>query len=207
MADTNTEVTYEFLDRQGVLDLAEAILGSVNTRIEERIVQTIDSESDDKHVASAAAVYAAIAAVKGTSMKVHTGNINDVTPEENVIYLQRDDESDVTWTMYVYAAVATTTPGVDGGENTVTTTKKWISIGTTDVTLDNYWAKTDVEAMKTALGINDLATSVEDKVSANQMVAFTKADITAIVKQAYDNTETLNPTTGGGGDTPPVEES
>lgn len=194
-----TKKTYEFLDRQGVLDLAEQILTSVNNRITERIVQTIDNTSDAVHVPSAAAVYSAISAIKATKIIPYTGNINDITdPELNAIYLQRDDESDVTWTMYVYGSVETTTPPEeDGGEPTVTFVNQWISIGTTDLTLDNYWSKseTDIAALKTALGIDDIATSVADKVGVDQMVAFTTEDITSIVTQAYTNTEILNPST------------
>lgn len=198
----DTKKTYEFLDRQGVLDLAEQILTSVNNRITERIVQTIDNTSDNAHVPSAAAVYTAISAIKATKIVTHTGNINTITdPESNTIYLQRDDESDTTWTMYVYGSVEKTVPPTEeGGEPTTTYEDKWISIGTTDLTLDNYWSKseTDIAALKTALGIDDIATSVADKVSTDQMVAFTTADITSIVTQAYTNTEILNPSTNEG---------
>ena len=50
---------YEFLDRQGALDLAMGIFSQVNKRIDERIVDNVDP-NDDVHVPSSAAVAKAI---------------------------------------------------------------------------------------------------------------------------------------------------
>lgn len=188
------EKTYKFLDDQGVISLAEEILKSVNTRITERIVQTVDDESDENHVPSAAAVYSAISAVKATKLIVHTGNINEVQiPEKNAIYLQRDDEEDITWTMYVYASVSKTTTSEDDAPSPkVEYEDKWISIGTTDLTLDNYWSKDDIEDLKSELGITDIAEQIEDKVSAEQMVAYTPEEIQGFVSSAFENTKTLD---------------
>ena len=60
MPDTTvTDVVYEFLGKPGVTNLSKAILTKVNSRIEDRIVTSIDDASDDSHVPSALAVYTA----------------------------------------------------------------------------------------------------------------------------------------------------
>lgn len=85
-----------------------------------------------------------------------TGAITDVAdPSTSVLYLQRDDEADTTWMLYIYREDGT-----------------WVNIGDTEVDLSNYWSKDDVEEMKTALGIPE-------------MVAMTEAQITAAVEKAF----------------------
>ena len=153
--DSNNTLVYEFLDRQGISTLSKSLLTKVNSRIQERIVSTVDESSDHNHVPSAAAVYAAINKMSHIKFKTQTGNINDVTePNSSYIYLQRDDESDTTWMMYIYDA--------DMG---------WIEIGDTEVDLSNYWSRSaeDVEALKIALGIpaeiERLDTKIDDFVA------------------------------------------
>lgn len=154
MPDT-TQLIYEFLSKEGVSLLSKALLTKVNSRIEERIVQTVDENSDAKHVPSALAVYEAINKMSHIKFKTHTGSIEDVTdPNSSYIYLQRDDESDTMWMMYVYD-----------------TELGWINIGDTEVDLSNYWSKdpADVEALKLALGLPDeierLDTKIDDSVT------------------------------------------
>lgn len=210
---------FTFLDEVGIQKLAEALLGKVNTRIAERIVQEVNDSSDANHVASAAllntllkardaSIAANTAAIGDNTTAINeaktsitdletkvddnktsidtvnttlstlsekvdglthltlttvTGPITDVTdPDPTVMYLQRDDESDTTWMMYIWS--------VD----------KWIPIGDTEVDLSNYWSKDDVDEMKEALGVPE-------------MVAMTEAQITAAVDKAFTSTSVFNP--------------
>ena len=198
MADQD-ELIYEFLDREGVSKLSKALLTKVNSRIQQRIVPTINDLSDNDHVPSARAVYNAINKMSHIKFKTHTGNIGTiVTPNPSYIYLQRDSLSDTTWMMYVYDE--------DIG---------WINVGDTEVDLSNYWSKNpdDVEALKLALGIPqeiealktsindinndmqlvkskvfDLSNELNNKVDKSQMVLFTDDDILSAVDEAYLST-------------------
>lgn len=141
MSEVNTDLIHEFLNKEGVSSLSKALLTKVNARIQERIVSNIDESSDANHVPSAAAVYAAINKMSHIKFKTHTGDISDITePNASYIYLQRDNETDTSWMMYVYDS-----------------TEGWINIGDTQVNLSNYWSKSedDIEALKLALGISD----------------------------------------------------
>lgn len=147
----NEELLYEFLNREGVSNLSKTLLTKVNMRIEERIVNNVDENSDTNHVPSAAAVYNAINKMTHIKFKTHTGDINTIEePNSSYIYLQRDDENDTTWMMYVYDSE-------DLG---------WINIGDTEVNLSNYWSKdaADIEALKLALGIQNEITQVNNRI-------------------------------------------
>lgn len=192
MADTivTSDTVYEFLDKPGVSNLSKALLSKVNSRIDERIVTTLDENSKDTQVPSALAVYNAINKMSHIKFKTHIGNINDVAdPNGSYIYLQRDDETDNTWMMYVYDA--------DLG---------WINIGDTEVDLSNYWSKdtADVEALKLALGIPDeivrLDTKIDESVVAlNETIKNLPANLLfdedgdfAIYVMAKDNTSVVD---------------
>lgn len=97
------------------------------------------------------------------TMEAVTGLITTVTdPKTDVLYLQRDDENDTTWMLYIYTV---------NGEN-----HEWIAIGDTEIDLSGYWKKTDVDEMKEALGVP-------------QMTPITEAKITAAVETAFTNTD------------------
>jgi len=151
MPDTTvTDVVYEFLGKPGVTNLSKAILTKVNSRIEDRIVTSIDDASDDSHVPSALAVYTAINRMSHIKFKTHLGAIEDVAePNTSYIYLQRDTSEDTTWMMYVYD-----------------TEIGWINIGDTEVDLSNYWSRdpSDVEALKIALGLPDEIERLDTKI-------------------------------------------
>ena len=152
---TLNELIYEFLDKEGVSNLSKAILTKVNSRIQDRIVTDVNETSDNNHVPSAAAVYTAISRMSHIKFKTHTGNIDDITePNGSYIYLQRDNDQDTTWMMYVYDE-----------------SLGWINIGDTEVDLSNYWSKdpADVEALKLALGIAEDIAAVDAKI--DQFVA------------------------------------
>lgn len=109
--------------------LVTQILGKVNERIAGRIVNVISDTSDDKHVPSALAVFNFLRTVTpGMSCQTVTGSMDSVTdPNSRIIYLQKDDETDQTWTMYLWVDDA------------------WVSIGDTSIDLVNYWSKSDAD--------------------------------------------------------------
>ena len=146
MADENKNVDY--VDQQGIQQLTELILQEVNKRIKNRIVDNVKPD-DHTHTPSAAAIYKAIANKSNYMFTPYTGDIADITePNTDTIYLQRDDEQDISWTMYVY-------------DKSI----GWLNIGQPKIDLSDYWSKSeeDMELLKEKLGINHMITE-------NQMV-------------------------------------
>jgi len=58
--------TYQFLNEAGVQKLATELLGKVNSRIDERIVQAVSETSSTKQTLSAKALYELVAAIKSS---------------------------------------------------------------------------------------------------------------------------------------------
>ena len=182
---------YEFLDELGLQNLAKGILNQVNSRITERIATVVDENSDDFHVASAAAVYRAIAGSHHTSIKTITGDIDVLVPLEDrdptVMYYQRDNEEDKTWMIYIW--------DVDN--------QQWINVGDTEVDLSNYWTKDDTDALREDLGIvvieEDVANIKNDIININAELAekvdkkdlgpIAEATVRAILDAAYEETD------------------
>ena len=95
------------------------------------------------------------------------GDISTVTdPQTDVMYLQKDNESDKTWMLYIYQA-----PATDGEAGT------WINVGDTEVDLSNYWTKDDADEMREALGIHDAEALPESAVTAAVETAFTNTAV------------------------------
>ena len=204
---------YDILDESGALSLAKGILDKVNVRISQRIVQTLSAD-DEKHVPSAAAVLKAINSSKHVSIQTITGDINVEVPLEkrstSVLYFQRDNEEDKTWSIYIWNADPTLDPDPDG---------YWICIGTTEIDLSKYWSKSDedVAELSGRLGVDTLKTDVEtlkasdtavkadvaqlktdvaninitldDKVSHDEMSIITEAVVQAIIDYAESETD------------------
>lgn len=171
----------EYLDRAGVQTLAKSLLEKVNERIVQRIVTDVNANStNDNVIPSAKAVYTAIqsslSGIGQLTFETHVGDINEVqNPSESNIYLQKDTEEATNWNLYIYKD------------------KQWTNIGDTKIDLDGYWAKTDTSAMKTALGIDelnsnleDLGTLVEDHI--NNIEELNDDVINSIVSQAFTDT-------------------
>lgn len=97
-----------FINETGLRSLLVNIMNGINTRIAERIVGNISDTSDDNHVPSAKAVYSYVNSMIASSgstkvFEYVTGPIENVTnPNTNIIYLQRDNESDKVYTQYIY---------------------------------------------------------------------------------------------------------
>ena len=195
---------YDYLNKQGLQDLAKGILKQVNARITERIATSISAESDDDHVASAGAVFRAIRDAQHTTIRTWIGDINDIPMEERsttVFYYQKDNAEDPSWNCYIWDA-----------EN-----QEFVKVGTSDIDLSNYWTKDDTEALREDLGIpaiendvaglkgdvvriddsiatinsniDNLATELEDRVRYEEIIAITKPEIKAILDDAYNVTD------------------
>jgi len=96
-----------------------------------------------------------------------TGDISTVAdPQTDIMYLQRDDENDTTWMMYIWQA-----PAVDGEAGS------WINIGDTEVDLSNYWSKDNIEEMKEALGLHDAEPIPDEKIIAAVEAAFSSTSV------------------------------
>ena len=73
-----------------------------------------------------------------------TGPITNITePATDILYFQRDNETDTMWMLYIYK---------DG---------IWVNIGDTVVDLSVIWSKDEIEELKIALGIHNID-DVED---------------------------------------------
>lgn len=186
---------YQFLDEVGIQNLAQELLGKVNVRISERIVNELNASSDDDHVLSAQKLFeilggdgeesiaTQIAGLKTglttldgkvdglthLSIELVVGDLNtEVTePSTSVMYFHKDSDDDKTWDIYIYRAV--------------NDTPTWIVVGDTSVDLVDYWKKTDTEAMREALNIHDIE-------------ALPAATITAKVQAAFEATNPFTPT-------------
>ena len=81
--------------------------------------------------------------------RMYFGNIEDVVePNSSYIYLQRDNDQDTTWMMYVYDE-----------------SLGWINIGDTEVDLSNYWSKDDTEELREALNMHDVESISDDNIT------------------------------------------
>ena len=103
-----------------------------------------------------------VAGLTHLTIDVVTGDISTVTdPQTDVLYLQRDDETDKTWMLYIYRA-----PAVEGEAGT------WINVGDTEVDLSNYWSKDDTEAMREVLAMHNVEAVSEDAIASAIEKAF-----------------------------------
>lgn len=98
------------------------------------------------------------------TIDVVTGKIDTVAdPQTDILYFQRDDESDTTWMLYIYREDGT-----------------WIQIGDTGVDLSGYWPKDDNDKLKETIGVPE-------------GTPLTEAKILAAIDKAFENTNALAP--------------
>ena len=171
--------SYKILDQAGVNLLSTKILREVNNRIEERITTSpIMNPGDDLHVPSVSAVATMIARSKFVHLEPVVGDINDVIPIEDrdptVIYLQKDDLDDPTWSMYIW-----TPPNEDQDEPGY-----WIALGTTDPEIAGYWAKTDESIAELYQALQ-----LDDKVDRSDLESYTEEEIKTAISDAISSTE------------------
>lgn len=188
MADT-TNTNLQFTEEQ-LQNLVTLILRSVNTRIQERIVDTVTA-GDTKHAPSADAVQKAILAMNHWQTSVVTGTLPE-TGDATTIYLQRDTEEDTTWVLNIYA------------------NDQWIPIGDTNFDLDNYFAKDSVidvvnalfasTDFKNKLLTDATGTNLDARYAKLTDIPDIEAAKTAVlndVAAAYVSTDSLNTTLSG----------
>lgn len=173
--------SYKVLDHTGIEHLAAEILAEVNKRIGERITTSPElNAADDFHVPSASAVVGMIARSRFVRLQPVVGDINELIPVQDrdpcLIYLQKDDMNDETWSMYVWI------PPENGEEG------YWIALGGVEVNVQGYWGKTEEE-------LRDLANALhlDDKISRDELEPYTVEEIASIVQNAIDLTDVFNP--------------
>lgn len=97
------------------------------------------------------------------TIDIVTGSIDTVAdPKTDILYFQRDDESDNTWMLYIYREDGT-----------------WVQIGDTGVDLSNYWSKDDTTDIKESLSVPEMTPLAEDKILAAIDAAFKNTDALA----------------------------
>ena len=98
-----------------------------------------------------------VAGLTHLTIQVVEGNIETVVaePKSDVLYIQRDSETDPSWMIYVHSEA-----------------NGWVAVGDTELDLTKYWSKDDVADMREALGIHDVE-------------ALSDADITETVEASY----------------------
>ena len=191
---------YQFLDETGVQTLATNLLGKVNLRIDERIVDSMDASSDENHVLSAKAVYELIGGAEangdGSTIKDELANLNTELDalDSKVTSLTHLEVETVTGdigsvlepstsklyfqrdteddnTWNLYIYRMMLPEGEPEGEPVPT----WVCVGDTSIDLVNYWRKDDIESMRTALSIHDAEALEEAKITAAVEAAYAAA--------------------------------
>jgi hypothetical protein len=147
--DINKDIKY--LDKNGILDLTKSIFQTVNARIEQRMVNTVDEHSDVKHVPTAAAVYSAILNANHTRMVKVDDHTKVENPDNRVIYLEPVPNTAGTYAMFVWDDLD------DDG------TYEWVPLGASNVDFTYYWSKSeeDMAALKEALGVDETSQKVD----------------------------------------------
>lgn len=166
---------YNFLDEYGILTLAKELYKRLNMKISSIIVNDINASSDDKHVVSAKKIYeiyeelklssggggsvppdvaakisklisdlgnltTKVDAIKSFETVIAVSPLADIpNPKSSTLYFHKDREDDEVWNISVYEEYKGT--------------KQWITMGSTPPDLSNYWSKSDLSNMKTALGL------------------------------------------------------
>lgn len=93
------------LTREGLAELTKEIFKNVNNRIQERIVTTVDENSDPNHVPSATTVYDAVKNLSRVkNLTITSGNILEatITPDQNTVYAVRKKITDTKAALYIW---------------------------------------------------------------------------------------------------------
>lgn len=151
------EIKNYYFGPNEVKNFATEVLKKVNVRISDKITSNYDS-ADTSNALSGKGLNNALKLLSDridglTHLHIETvvGEITSVTdPANDVLYFQKDSDDDPTWVLYIYNAEY---------EN------PWIVVGDISIDLVNYWKKTDVEELKTGLGIVDHDVLTPNKIS------------------------------------------
>lgn len=152
------------------------VLQGINDQINARIKQTTEGATTDS-VVSAKVVADEIKSLQDTisglthiKIDTYVGELEDMPKDSSVIYLQKDDEDDPTWEMYV------------------TVGEEHLSIGPCTVDLTNCWKKDEVEEMKTALGLDNKleASDLEGYLTEDDIQPMTTEQITESFNKVFN---------------------
>ena len=114
------------------------------------LINEAQTEQDNKLTAVERGISdldAAVEAFTHLTFQTVTGSIDTVTePDPEVLYFQRDDESDTMWMLYVHS------------EN------GWVNIGDTAVDLSGYWTKDNTEELREVLDVHDAEPIPDDEI-------------------------------------------
>ena len=155
------EIKNYYFGPNEVQNFATEVLKKVNVRISDKITSKYDS-ADTSNALSGKGVDEALKLLSDridglTHLHIETvvGEITSVAdPHTAALYFQKDNDEDPTWVMYIYKD------------------SQWIVIGDTSIDLANYWKKTDIEEMKTALGIVEYEAISNEAITAAVEAAF-----------------------------------
>ena len=90
-----------------------------------------------------------------------TGPISEITdPRTDVLYFQRDNTADTMWMLYIYKDAA------------------WVNIGDTEVDLSVIWSMDEVDELREALDIHDVADITDDELTVEIEAAFSDTAVT-----------------------------
>ena len=121
-----------FLDDTGLRFLAEQLMNKMDLKINSRIVTVIDDQSTHDDIPSAKAVYdtliAELQSITGIDFQVVT--VLPATGEAGIIYLMNADPGNASSNVYVQWVYV-------GGQ--------WLNLGTSEMDLDGYWSKDELE--------------------------------------------------------------
>lgn len=164
-----------FLDEQGVVTLSKEIFLRLKSFVGGTIVNELSASSDDKHSVSAKKVYeiyqelknatsgispetsqkitklendllqltGRVDAIKSFTAKVHIGELTNIgVPDENAIYYHKATNQETNWNISVYA----TYKGI----------KQWLTIGSFNIDMSNYWSKSETDQLKNALNLPNM---------------------------------------------------
>lgn len=140
-------------------------IGKIDADIDSMTTKVGENTTNVAAVASGiTALDEKIAGLTHLTIDTVIGAIADVAdPKSDVLYLQKDNEADTTWMLYIYREDGT-----------------WAQIGDTGVDLSDYWSKDDNDAIKDAVGVPEVTPLPEAK-------------ILAAIDAAFDNTDVLTP--------------
>lgn len=103
MANPSNDLIY--MTKDTLQYFAETILNAVNSRVEERIVTTIDAQSDNNHTPSAKAVYGAMNNIQQiVPLVIRSGDPEeaDITPNTKTLYLVSTSASAPNFIPYIW---------------------------------------------------------------------------------------------------------
>jgi hypothetical protein len=123
-----------FLDETGLKFLVTQLMGKMDLKISSRMVTLINDESTHDDIPSAKSVYdtliEGLSNITGVSFQVV--ETLPETGDAGVIYLIKDEpenESSSVYVQWVYVGEA------------------WINLGSSEVDLENYWSKDELEPL------------------------------------------------------------